>query len=54
MSLELDELLTTILILKLVGFAFMVAAFVQFIRRGHARRADKALRNFLGGFNRRP
>jgi len=53
MSLELDDLLTIILILKLVGLACIVAAFVQFVRRGHVERIATALRNFIDDYNQR-
>jgi hypothetical protein len=48
-----SELVAAILILKLLGIAFMVAWFVMLVHSGHIERADTALRNFLARFNRR-
>ena len=56
MSTELllsTELLTALLILKVVGVAFVVVAVVWMFRDGDVERVCTALRNFLGRFDHR-
>jgi hypothetical protein len=57
MSTELllsTELLTALLILKVVGFAFVVVAVVRMFRDGDIEKLCAALRNFVGRFGHRP